>query len=487
MRSAFLLFALVCLPPALLAQAAAPGVPASGLEAVGADALDGGIPAPPWAAPTAAARADSAEVPPVVTLPDRRWAPALVDLTIANLVPWSYNRFVSGQAWAEVGPETWSRNLRAGAEWDDNSFYANHFDHPYHGAMYYAAGRANGFSFGASSAFTLVGSALWEFLGETNVPSGNDLLTTTLGGIIVGEAGWRASQLIIDEGARGLDRAWREVVVLGMNPGYGIHRLVRGRMWTVREDSVRLAPRYETTVDAGYRSRRGQGAGDGAVDQGTFRVALRYGDPFAYRRLGAFDAFEARVEVGSGQPRALGELGANGILLGRRATPGLVVGAVADYVLLAAPQYEFSTIAFGATARTRTAAAGRWRAGAALDVMVAPVAAATSAYARPWLDRPYDITWGPGVRASAYLDRGPVRARASWTGWALYPLSAAADRHVVQLVSLEARVPLAGQYAVGAGYDLYHQSADFGRGVGRATSQYPDVRLFVARAGGLWR
>jgi hypothetical protein len=487
MRSALLLLLALVLPrPALQAQAAAPAVLAGGPGAVAEAAPNGGIDAPPWAGP-AAARADSAETPPVVTLPDSRWGSALVDLTLANVLPWTYNRYVSGQEWARVSPDTWSRNVRAGAEWDDNSFYANHFDHPYHGAMYYVAGRANGFSFGASSAFTLVGSALWEYLGETNVASANDLLTTTLGGIIVGEAGWRASQLVLDEGARGLDRAWREVVVLGMNPGYGIHRLVRGKMWRVREDSVRAAPRFETAVDAGYRSRRGQGPGEGAVDQGTVRVALRYGDPFAYRRLGAFDAFEARVEIGSGQPRALGEIAANGILLGRRATPGLVVGAVADYVLLAAPQYEFSTIAFGATARTRTATAGRWRAGAALDVMVSPIAAATSAYARPWLDRPYDIMWGPGVRASAYLDRGPVRARASWTGWALYPLSAAADRHVVQLLSLEARLPFAGQYAVGAGYDLYHQSAEFGRGVGRTTSRYPDVRLFVARAGGLWR
>ena len=38
-------------------------------------------------------------------------------------------------------------------------------------------------NFWASTPYTLFGAVTWEYFGETHPPSGNDLITSTLGGI----------------------------------------------------------------------------------------------------------------------------------------------------------------------------------------------------------------------------------------------------------------------------------------------------------------
>ncbi len=69
--------------------------------------------------------------------------------------------------------------------------------------MFFNAARTNGYSFWESAPFVLVGSYFWEMFAETQGPSLNDLVNTTLGGITLGEASYRLSQLILDDRARG--------------------------------------------------------------------------------------------------------------------------------------------------------------------------------------------------------------------------------------------------------------------------------------------
>ena len=74
-------------------------------------------------------------------------------------------------------------NPRAGFEWDNNVFFVNNLRHPYQGAQYYGAGRANGYDFYQSSAFAFIGSWLFEYTGESKQASYNDWLNTANGGI----------------------------------------------------------------------------------------------------------------------------------------------------------------------------------------------------------------------------------------------------------------------------------------------------------------
>jgi hypothetical protein len=197
--------------------------------------------------------------------------------------------------------------------------------------------------------------------------------------------------------------------------------------------------------------------------------------------------FEMSVEFGSNQPRTLMAVAGSGILAGKRLSPGVVLGATMEYGFVSSSVYEFSAGSFGVGLRGRTHASGRWRAGAELGVLATPVAAVPTDFSLAWIERPYDITAGVGARATAYVDRGPVRARASYTAYHFVPLSAAALDHQVQLASAEARIPVVGPFSVGAAYDVFIQSSRFGRDVGRVTRQYPEVRLFVSRSGGDWR
>jgi hypothetical protein len=416
-----------------------------------------------------------------------QWGGAFFDWSFANVFPWAYNRFATGQDWARVSPDTWSRNLQRLPSWDGNSFYANHLAHAYHGAMYHNAGRANGFSFLASVPFTVVGSAVWEYFGETAPPSLNDMMTTTAGGIVLGEMTFRASQLVLDDGARGLDRLLREVAVLAMNPGLGVHRLSRGKSWKVTRGASPERAAHEVSFDAGYRNVEERGASAGGLQQAVVRAGLRHGDPFAEERLSPFDVFEMSVEFGSNQPRTLMAVSGSGILAGTRLSPGVVLGATMEYGFVSSSVYEFSAGSFGVGLRGRTNASGRWRAGAELGVLATPVAAVPTDYSLAWIERPYDLTAGVGARATAYVDRGPVRARASYTAYHFVPLSAAATDHQVQLASAEARIPVVGPFSIGAGYDVFIQSSRFGQDVGRVTRQYPELRLFVSRSGGDWR
>ncbi|HEX5632686.1 MAG TPA: DUF3943 domain-containing protein [Gemmatimonadales bacterium] len=428
---------------------------------------------------TAAAR-DAAEA-------QRRWGGALFDWSFANVFPWAYNRYVSDQDWARVSPASWSRNLQAELTWDDNSLYANHLAHAYHGAMYHNAGRANGFTFWGSVPFSVTGSLVWEYFAEVNPPSANDLITTTAGGVVLGEVAWRAAQLVIDDGATGLDRVWREVAVFAMNPGLGAHRVTRGKAWRVTRGAGPARAPHESSFDVGYRSVGYGTSTSGGLQQALVRGTLRHGDPHAQEQLRPFDVFDVSFELGSNQPRLLMSVEGSGILAGGRVARGMVLGATMEYGLIGNSVYEFSAGSLGLSLRGRTPGSGRWRAGADLELLATPVAAVPTDYSRDWIERPYDLSAGVGARARAYVDRGPVQARLSYTAHYLVPLSAAATQHHVQLASVEAKVPLVGPFSVGAGYDIFIQSSRFGQDVGRVTRQYPDLRFFISKAGGDWR
>jgi len=71
--------------------------------------------------------------------------------------------------------------------WEEGDrFLVNQFGHPYQGSTYFASARVNGFGFYESMVFVPLGSLMWEVLLEPE-PAVNDFITTTLGGIPLGE------------------------------------------------------------------------------------------------------------------------------------------------------------------------------------------------------------------------------------------------------------------------------------------------------------
>jgi hypothetical protein len=181
-------------------------------------ALSGLVP-PPAPAPKPAA-------PPRVAY---RALTAAAEVAALNLGVWAYLHYVANEDYTYISGETIRDNFRDGWEWDRSRYFVNFYHHPYHGYLYYDAGRANGLGFWGSSVSAFGGSLMWEYTMEKYRPSINDLITTTLGGIVYGEVGYRFSALVRKTDARGLGRVWREIVGTILDPVGGVNRLFNGR------------------------------------------------------------------------------------------------------------------------------------------------------------------------------------------------------------------------------------------------------------------
>ncbi len=135
---------------------------------------------------------------------------ALFQTTIVNVF-YEIANLARGQVTAKITPETWWANMKQGWVWDLDDFVVNQVGHPYQGNNYFNAGRANGLSFWESAAVTAFGSGTWEYFGETNHASLNDLINTTLGGISLGEMFHRTAWLVRNTHATGRGRLWKEI------------------------------------------------------------------------------------------------------------------------------------------------------------------------------------------------------------------------------------------------------------------------------------
>lgn len=167
---------------------------------------------------------------------------------------WSYDRYVTRQPWAVIGTNSIKANFQHGFEWDRGEFGMNQILHPYSGNLYYSAARANNLSFWQSAAYTAGGSLVWELFMENHYPSRNDMITTTLGGIALGEVLYRLSNLCIDESAIGWNRFSREALATVISPMNGLNRWLDGRMQ--QPGKFRDPSRLSVTFFAGGNSEQ---------------------------------------------------------------------------------------------------------------------------------------------------------------------------------------------------------------------------------------
>ncbi|MGE6760499.1 DUF3943 domain-containing protein [Corallococcus interemptor] len=241
---------------------------------------------------------------------------AVGEITAINVFVWTWDRVLARKDWAKVGPDTWTKNLTTGFVWDADGFLTNQFAHPYHGSLYYTAARDNGVPYAAALAFTLFGSAQWELFAENELPSINDLINTSVGGMAIGEGLYRLSSLVLDTEARGGERFVRELTAAAMSPVRGFNRVVRGDV-TRREPT----PADWRPDDLSIWGRLGYlKLGDGrplawGEDQFFFHAAMRYGDMYQGDIRRPFDAFDARVQFTSKESSFISHARIQGMLL----------------------------------------------------------------------------------------------------------------------------------------------------------------------------
>ena len=181
-------------------------------------------------------------VMPVEPIP-RNVGAAIAETVGLNITVWAFGQYVMDQesgAHSYINLDTMRDNLTLWFEWDPNHFSTNFFAHPYHGGLYFNAGRTNGLDFWASSFTAFGGSFMWEVFMENHRPSINDLaLNLQKYGTLIFRYGHYT--IYSREGAAGTDRLnlFQARVRVPIGEGRGEpDEVIRGQAFEVVEDLV---------------------------------------------------------------------------------------------------------------------------------------------------------------------------------------------------------------------------------------------------------
>jgi hypothetical protein len=416
----------------------------------------------------------------------RRFRPRPVFAVAENL---GVNVFLHGlnwwlrrQDWADISLASWKSNIRLGWEWDVDAFQTNMFGHPYGGGFYFNTGRDNGLSFWGSAPLTFLGSAEWEYFGETSRPSLNDLYMTGFSGIVFGEVGHRLGGLVRSNRARGLSRVVRELAAMPLDPVGGFNRIIRGEFLRVHADpNDRDRSPLSVDLQLGARLAVDSGPGQPSLVSGTLLADFSYGDAFARGFRQPFDVFRARVQVSSAGGINTARL--SGRLYGHELTDTaagmrhvFTVALKSEY--LAGPAYKFggpslesgfvSDFKVVGRAHLQTELYAEWLLLGALD---APGAGSRL--------RTYDFGPGGGFNAAVSLivsGRSLLAARYRFA--LVHSVSGSTADHLTNFVSLESNLPIGQSFGIGGYAGWYRQRSVYSNGDGVLLS-FPEFRAYI--------
>jgi hypothetical protein len=408
--------------------------------------------------------------------PRRSVGRAFLQNFLINVLYESAN-LIRGQVTARITPASWWENMSNGWVWDLDDFEVNQIGHPYQGNNYFNAGRSNGLSFYESAALTAFGSATWEYFGETNHPSLNDFINTTLGGIALGEMFHRAAWLVRDTRASGRGRMWREIGAAALDPVTGYNRLRTGDAGRVTEKPADMVPStLEGLTSAGVLWRGSQTRAVQATGQPFFEVDMLYGDPRTGRSRTPYDAFSVRLRFGGGHP--FSEARVRGRLLGEP-----MGGGKSQFLIMQSYDYQRND-AYATGAQSIESAVG----------VTQPLSSRTSMWFMGWggltvlgaidslppgFTEPPPKPEGPGAgqgvsEGPRYYDYGPgstFGALAQFTrdqrtfavvmyeGRHLYSLDGIRANHFMQRARGDLMVPVRGPLGVGASAEIFFRQS----------------------------
>jgi hypothetical protein len=335
---------------------AAPSDQAAALDAAAPPAAPASFNAAAAAGERAArARNDRPEAMPAA--PDYA-LPAAEILGFQVLLNRANRYFGTGRDDYRVSIDSVRRNLRSGWGTDRDPFNINQFGHPYQGAMYHGFARSAGFDYWHSLGYAFAGSVVWEIAGEQTRPSRNDQVASGIGGTFLGEALFRMSSLVLEQGG-GMPRFWRELAAAAIAPSAGFNRLVfadrHGDVFSSRGAA------YFSELGAGYSGSVKRDLGTSAVDfrrnEAQVSFAIDYGlpgsDGYQYRRPFDYFNFQGTLSSANGIEAVL----TRGLLVGRTYEIGSdhrgVWGLYGSYDYIAPQTFRVSTTALslGATAQ----------------------------------------------------------------------------------------------------------------------------------------
>lgn len=463
------------------------------LAALAAAACIAGGACPEWAAARDAG-ADSAAVAagtglrtPESFYGKRRGLRTIAEIIAQNGVQTLGGRFLMAppdNAGFVVSLESIHENLISGQEWDDNSFSANNYRHPWQGGLYFDAARANGFDFYASSMFGLAGSWLWEYTGERHHPSYNDMVNTHIGGIVFGEVLYRLSSMLLDNTATGSERAWRELGAFAISPVRGFNRMFTGEAFQVHANPAdRMPSVHGVGFQFGIRTLGDETLWDSATGRVFLGIEAQYGDRFTDLKK-PFDNFNFGLQVNAkNTPHGLGRILMHGMLGGTTLNDNpdrqQVLGAYQDLDYIDNEAYTYGGQSFGVGYLTRFVANERTKVRTGVFLNGILLGATKSDYASV-SGREYD--YGPGAGAKFVVafsrDGYEVFTLAHESYW-IHSVSGTAMNSVVTFTTVRASIPLQAWNAIGVDYILYNAERDYEL-YPHVSTRNPELRAYLS-------
>lgn len=425
--------------------------------------------------------APTAENPaPVATAP-KRFFPAAGEVVLLEVLPWAFNRYVTKESFAYISSATIKANFRTGFKYDRDDFVVNQSSHPFHGGLFFDSARSNGYGYWESGLFALTGSLIWECCMENTAPSINDLVNTTLGGMVRGEVAHRMSVLILDNTATGADRVWREAAAAVINPVGAFNRLLRGEMTHSRPNPEdRFPSGFGLSVDGGYRRIAGSGE---RQDQGFVSLSALYGNPFAGDIRHPFDTFWVGLDINAPRGTFFSRIEERGILKAWELTE---TDSAARHIFGFSQEYEYlnnKSQIFGAQ-MFGAGVLSRYQVGKGLAVLTDFSAIAfplagikTKDFQNP--QSGYDYAPGGGLRAEGRLYVGTREVLGAGYGiaWAT-TANGASNSNTLQFFRATARLPLPAPVSVGAAYAWYARKTTY-TGFSEPKRTQNEGRVFV--------
>lgn len=223
---------------------------------------------------------------------------ALVETAGFNIGIWAFNRYATNAKHAYINHETMLQNFRSGFVWDNDNFATNYFLHPYQGGFYFNTARSNGVNFGLSALYSLGGSLMWEYFMENEPPSPNDIISTPLSGILIGEVLFRISNLIIDNRTVGMERFGREALAFIINPIHGFNRIISGKAWKISRYNGKIIENMPADVSIVSAYRGVLKSGNGVIDNiACVDFKMLYGDMFSDETEKAYEVFSLKTTI----------------------------------------------------------------------------------------------------------------------------------------------------------------------------------------------
>jgi Domain of unknown function (DUF3943) len=393
------------------------------------------------------------------------------------------NQFIIVDSSQDVTPETWARNLREGWEFDANHFSTNQFAHPYSGNINFNAARANGLDYWSSIPFAALGSLIWEYFGEIHRPSLNDYISTTVGGVALGELTFQLSSLVLDNEATGKSRFWKEMAGLAINPARGVNRFLFGDWDRVGPNSPDRTPELmRGGMRVGFRL-----VDDGSgLDQASFHPFITFdflhGDPFEQSYTKPFDVFLFNAQLNAAESRVIGRLTAYGRLYWKR----LDSGERPRHALLVTQNYDYyNTDAFKLGGQSvdvgvmsRFDLSSRLRLQTTLMGKGIILAAVNSEF-EDGPNRDYDYGPGLGISVGGTLSRGGLQiARLSYAIQTIHNVNGLAGNHYLHEAVVDASVPLSPRMSVGGQGLFYHRRSNY-RNLPSVTQDTPEIQAYL--------